>query len=361
MKQFIKIISFLVIVGFQTSCSEDKKQDPRKPKLVKYQQIGWSNNTSNTSYSGIAQKNLVIDLSFKNNGTITKLDVELGQKVKKGALIATLDNVASRLAYEQSLTHQNALKSNLTTAKSALERARTLYEKGSASLSDFEQAKNAFRSASENYESSKRAVSIQQEQINYGYIYAPHDGIISAVHSEINENVAPGQAIATLNAGDTMEIEIGVPESTINTITKGDKTTIKFSAIPDTSFSGTVTEVSPALSAQSATYPVRVTLDDSQESIKSGMAATVTFSESETKTIQRKLVIPAQAVGEDYNGKYVFLIIENDSTMMVKKHPVTIGALTRNGFEIQSGISNGDRVATAGLHTLLDGQKIRLQ
>ena len=361
MKQLLNIVSLLIIIGIQSSCSEDKKQDIRKPKLVKYQQIGWSNNASNTSYSGVAQKNLVIDLSFRNHGTITKFNIQLGQKVKKGALLATLDNVSSRLAYEQALNQQNVSKSNLTTAKSALERARILFEKGSASLSDFEQAKNTFRSANENYESSKRAVSIQQEQIKYGYIYAPHNGIIAAVHSEINENIAPGQSIATLNAGDTMEIEIGVPESNINTIAKGDKTTIRFSAIPDTSFSGTVTEVAPALSSQSATYPVRVTLDDTKDSIKSGMAATVIFRESEIKTLQKKIVIPAQAVGEDYNGKYVFLIVEKDSTMMVKKHPVTIGRLTQNGFEIQSGINNGDRVATAGLHTLLDGQKIRLQ
>lgn len=361
MKHLLNIVSLLVIAGMQFSCSEDKKEDTRKPKLVKYQEIRWSNNTSNTSYSGIAQKNLVIDLSFRNNGTITKFNIQLGQKVKKGTLLATLDNVSSRLAYEQALTQKNATKSNLSTAKSALERARTLLEKGSASLSDFEQAKNAFRSANENYESSKRAVSIQQEQIKYGYIYAPHDGIIAAVHSEINENVVAGQSIATLNAGDVMEIEIGVPESNINLIAKGDKTTIQFSAIPDSSFSGTVTEVAPALSAQSATYPVRVTIDATQESIKSGMAGTVTFCESERTTSQKKLVIPAQAIGEDYNGKYVFLIVENDSTMIVKKHPVTIGTLTRNGFEIKAGINKGDRVAIAGLNTLLDGQKIRLQ
>ncbi|WP_271784766.1 efflux RND transporter periplasmic adaptor subunit [Aquimarina algiphila] len=359
MKQLIKIFSLLVIVGIQSSCSKDKKQEVRKPKLVKYQQIRLSNNTSNTSYSGIAQKNLVIDLSFRNNGSITKFNIQLGQKVKKGELLATLDNVSSRLAYEQAITRQNAAKSNLITTKSALERTRVLYEKGSASLSDFEQAKNAFRSANEDYESSKRSVSIQQDQIKYGHIYAPQDGIIAAVYSEINENVASGQSIATLNAGDTIEIEIGVPESNINAITKGDKTTIRFSAIPDISFSGTVTEVAPALSVQSATYLVHVTLDDSKELIKSGMAATVTFQEA--KTLQKKLVIPAQAVGEDYEGKYVFLIVENDSTMIVKRHPITIGILTRNGFEVKAGIKNGDRVAIAGLQTLLDGQKIRLQ
>ncbi|WP_299255596.1 efflux RND transporter periplasmic adaptor subunit [uncultured Aquimarina sp.] len=361
MKQLIKIFSLLVIVGLQSSCSEDKKQEPRKPKLVKYQQIGLSNNPSNTSYSGIAQKNLVIDLSFRSNGSITKFNIQLGQKVKKGELLATLDNVSSRLTYEQAITRQNASKSNVTTAKSALERARILYEKGSASLSNFEQTKNAFRSAKEDYESSKRAVSIQRDQIKYGHIYAPYDGIIAAVYSEINENVAPGQSIATLNAGDTMEIELGVPESNINNIAKGDKAIIKFSAIPDTSFSGTVTEVAPALSIESATYPVHITLDDITESIKSGMAATVSFSESKTKMLQKKLVIPAQAVGEDYDGKYVFLIVENDSMMIAKKHPVTIGILTRNGFEIKEGIKSGDRVAVAGLQTLLDGQKIRLQ
>ncbi|AFU70387.1 RND-type efflux membrane fusion protein [Psychroflexus torquis ATCC 700755] len=361
MKQFIKIVSLIILICVHISCSEKTAEKQRQPKLVKYQQIGLSITSNNISYSGVSQQNLVIDLSFRTNGTITKLNVKLGQQVKKGELLATLDNVTSRLSYEQALNNKNAAKSSYNTAKSSLDRARTLYEKGSTSLSDFEQAKNAFSTANQNYESSKRAIGIQQEQINYGYIYAPQDGVIAAVLSEINENIATGQSIATLNAGDLMEIKLGIPESNINRIHKNDKVDVVFSAIPNQTFKGFVSEIAPAVSAEASTYPVRITLNESISAIKSGMAASVRFQENNIKAIQKSLIVPPQAVGEDYSGKFVFLIVEKDSTFSIKKQTVSIGKLVQNGFEIHSGINTGDRIAVAGLQTLLDGQKVRLQ
>ncbi|GAA3604533.1 efflux RND transporter periplasmic adaptor subunit [Flavivirga amylovorans] len=329
--------------------------------MVKYKQIGFNNQNANSSYSGITQQELVISLSFRNSGTITKFNIQLGQKVRKGELLATLDNVSARLAYEQAVTQKNAAKSNFNTAKLALERARKLYEKSGASLSDFEQAKNAFQTAKENYEASKRTVAIQQDQINYGYIYAPQDGVIAAVNAEINENIAAGQSVATLNAGKGMEIKVGVPENVINTIKEGDVTDVFLVSLKDQKFTGKVIEVAPALSQESATYTVRVVLENVTDTVKSGMAADVYFRNSEKGKIASMLIVPPQAVGEDYNGNYVFLIQEKDSVLIVKKHPITVGNLMQNGFEVQSGVRKGDRIAVAGLHTLLDGQVIRLK
>ena len=111
-------------------------------------------------------------------------DIKLGQKVKKGQLIAKLDNVQSRLAYEQALTQLNSAESQMNTAKLSLNRIRSLYEKGSSSLSDFESAKNAYRTAQESYQSAQRGVDIQREQVRFGFLYAPSDGVISAVNAE---------------------------------------------------------------------------------------------------------------------------------------------------------------------------------
>ena len=145
-------------------------------------------------------------------------------------------------------------------------------------MSEFESARNAFKTAQQNYESAKREVAIQQEQIRFGYLYAPEDGIIAAISSEINENVAAGQIVATLNAGKDMEISLGIPESTINNITEGDTADVSFTSLPGKTFRAKVTEVAPSVSSTTATYPIRVTLLDSTSDIKSGMAANVTFN-----------------------------------------------------------------------------------
>ncbi|TPN88059.1 efflux RND transporter periplasmic adaptor subunit [Aquimarina algicola] len=343
------------------SCTEEKKKEEVFLRPVKSQEVGYLGNNKIRTFSGFAETDKVIDLSFRNTGIISQFDIKLGQKVSKGQLLAKLDNVQARLSYEQSVAQLNTAESQLNTAKLSLDRVRSLYEKESASLSNFESAKNAFKTAQQNYESAKRGVAIQQDQISFGHLYAPEDGIISAVSSEINENVSPGQPIATLDAGRDMEISLGIPESTINEVKQGDTADVSFTALPGKLFKATITEVAPSISAQTATYPIRITLLDSTKDVKSGMAANVTFNFGNTISSEKVVIVPTSAVGEDHNGRFVLLIVEEGDNAVIKKQTVTTGNLTTEGFEITSGVSAGQRIATAGLQTLLDGQRVKIQ
>ena len=353
-------ICLLILVTF-LSCSEEKKTAEKFIRPVKYETVSYLGGEKIRTFSGTAQTDKIINLSFRNSGIITQYDIKLGRKVKKGELLAKLDNVQSRLSYEQALTDLNSAASQMNTAKLSLNRVRSLYEKGSSSLSDFESAKNAYKTAQESHESAKRGVAIQQEQVRYGYLYAPEDGVIAAVMSEIDENVSAGQAVATLNAGSDMEITLGIPESVINGVTTGMTVDVGFTSLSDKKFKAKVTEVAPAVDSNTSTYPVRVTVTNPTDEIKSGMAANVTFDFGDHKSDNTILVVPAQAVGEDSNGRFVFLVEEEGGKIIVKKQQVTIGNLTGEGFEIQSGLKEGQKIATAGLQTLLDGQEVRLQ
>ncbi len=360
MKNRINIVILAIITVF-VSCSEKIKKEEKFVRPVKYQKVGFLGGEKKRTFSGTAKTDKIIDLSFRNSGIITLFHIKLGQKVTKGELLATLDNVNSRLSYEQSLTQQNSAASQMNTAKLNLNRVRSLYEKGSASLSDFEAAKNSYKTAQESYESAKRGVALQLEQIKFGYIYAPESGVIAAVHSEIDENVTPGQKIATLNAGTAMEISLGLPESVINGVQSNMNVEVNFTSIPNKSFSAKVTEVAPAVDANTATYPVRLIISNPSDEIKSGMAANVTFDFGDRTVNRKQLVVPTHAVGEDSNGRFVFIIENKDNITKVKKQKVVIGNLTVDGFEIKSGLSYGQKIATAGLQTLLDGQEVKLQ
>lgn len=359
MKIVVKIFCTAVVAGLLFSCSGEKKDPKKFIRPVKYQKVGYLGGGKIRTFSGTAQTDKVIHLSFRNTGIITRFDIKLGQKVKKGQLLARLDNVQSRLSYEQAVTQLNSAESQMNTAKLSLNRVRSLYEKGSASLSDFESAKNSYKTARESYQSAKRSVAIQQEQVKYGYLYAPEDGVIAAVDSEIDENVNAGQNIATLNAGSDMEITLGIPESVINTVNQGMVVDVQFPSLPGKNFKARITEVAPAVDANTATYLVRVTVINPSSNIKSGMAANVTFDLGSHKN--NVLVVPVNAVGEDSNGRFVFLIEEEGKAATVKRQQVIIGNLTAEGFEVRSGLSAGQKIATAGLQTLLDGQEVKLQ
>ncbi|WP_299212343.1 efflux RND transporter periplasmic adaptor subunit [uncultured Aquimarina sp.] len=363
----MKSIKHIVLMVFSllmiNACKEKEviKEEVLRP--VEYQVVGSSNAQKVRTFSGIAKAGDEIELSFRSTGIITTLDIKVGQKVTKGDLIAKLDNVQANLAYEQSVSALNSAKSAMNTAKSSLDRIKSLYEKGSNSLSDYESAKNSYQSALDQYESAKRNKSIQQSQISYGYIKAPKTGIIAAKNSQLNENVSAGQVIAILNAGDHTNIEVGLPENVINKVQLGMNPEISFSALGDKKFSGNVIEIAPIVGEGSASYPVKIDITDSTKEIKPGMTANVTFNFGNTQTSSdTALVIPVKAVGEDGEGNFVFLIESEDGTKGVaKKHRVEIGELTTDGFKIKSGLAEGQKIATAGLQTLLDGQKVKLQ
>lgn len=361
MKLYINI--FLITFFILSSCKEKITNEKEVIRPVKYKTIGVSNAQNIRTFSGVAKAGDEIELSFRSNGIITEFNATVGQKVSKGDLIARLDNIQANLAYEQSVSALNAAKSAMNTAKSNLNRIKSLFEKGSNSLSDYEAAKNSYQSALDHYESAKRNKSIQATQINYGIIKAPKDGIIALKNSGLNETISPGKVVAVLNAGKDINVIVGLPENVINKTAIGMETELSFSAISNINFKGNIIEIAPIIDKSSATYPVKIDILNPTASIKPGMATNVTFNFSETEvSTDSSLIVPIKAVGEDNKGNYVFIIESTDNKIgIVKKKTIEIGALTSLGFKVKKGLKKGDKIATAGLQTLLDGQKVRMQ
>ncbi len=344
------------------SCKEEKKQKKEVLRPVRYQVVGGIDVQRTRTFSGVAKAGDEIELSFRSSGVISEVKVSKGQKVKQGDLIAKLDNVEANLAYEQSVSSLNSAQSAMNTSQSELNRVKSLYEKGSKSLSEYEQARNAYQNALAQFESAKRNKGIQATQLSYGIIRAPKDGLIADTDGGVGERVSGGHQFAILNAGEGMKIEIGLPESIVNKVTAGMKADINFTAIENTSFKGTVLEVAPIVDEDAATFTASVGIDTPTEAIKPGMAANVAFSFETDSLKSDAIIIPMKSVGEDKNGNFVFVIESADGkTGTTKKQSITIGELTPNGFEIKSGLSKGQKIATAGLQTLLDGQKVKLQ
>ncbi|MFK7845661.1 MAG: efflux RND transporter periplasmic adaptor subunit [Rhodothermales bacterium] len=348
----------LLLVG----CGGAEPIEEKALRPVVYQEIGFLGGADTRTFSGSAETDKIVSLSFRSSGIITLFNMQLGQSVRKGELLARLDNVQARLAYEQSLSALNSAASQMNTSKLNLDRIRSLYEKGSASLSDFENAKNSFKTAEASHQSAERSVEIQKEQMSYGFIYAPESGTIASVNSEVDENVNAGQSVAVLNVGADMEISLGLPESIINRVSANADVDISFSSLPGKSFAGVIAEVSPSVDPNTATYPIRINITNPSTDIRSGMSANVTFDFSTVSAQENALVVPAKAVGEDGDSRFVFLVEEQPGgKVVVRKQPVQVGTLTLEGFEVVSGLSSGQKVATAGLQTLLNGQEVRLK
>lgn len=357
-----RYIILMLSIAALYACKGKKEVKEEVLRPVTYQVVGNVDAQKVRTLSGVAKAGDEIELSFRTGGVISQVNVKVGQTVKKGALIARLDNVEANLAYEKSVSALSAATSAKNTSETELERIKGLYERQGVSLSDYQAAKDNYENALAQFESAKRNKSIQQTQQSYGYIYAPSDGLIAKTDGGLNETISGGHVFAVLNAGDQINIEVGLPENLINRVKVGMSTDISLSAL-DEKFQGNVIEVSPIVDPNSATYPVKIGITNPESAIKPGMAANVTFNFASNETEDNgALIIPLKAVGEDGNGNFVFLIeSEDDKTGVAKKQTIEVGELTSEGFKVKSGLEEGQKIAVAGLQTLLDGQKVRLQ
>lgn len=346
-------------VAFSCSSTEEAKEEVIRP--VMYEKVVLGGGVQQRTFSGTAISGTETRMSFKVSGNVQSLRVRDGEEVSKNQLLVTLDNSDFQLQYEQadaSVKNADAVEKQ---AKSNYERIRSLYENGSTSLSDFENAKANYESAKANESSAKKARKLAKAQLDYCRLYAPIEGKISALSVEVNENVSAGQTVMVLSAEGDLEVNLGLPESYITNVNVQDGVEVTFSALPGETFQGVVSEVSFSINSQTATYPVVVKLVGDSKSIRPGMAASVTFSINTSKPGQPDLLkVPAQAVGEDEVGNFVFTLEADGEYYAVKRRAVSVGQLTTNGFEIIDGLDEGELIATAGLQTLLEGMKVRL-
>ncbi len=358
------IILAITLITLLAGCSSNTESSKEMLRPVRFIIAGEGDTRQERTFSGFAQVDDDVTLSFRTAGIIIEKRAAKGQSVKKGDLLGKLDNVEAQLAYEKAIAEVDRANSEMHTAETNFNRIRLLYEQGAKPLIEYESAKNTFRSSTSLYETALRNRDIQKTQLSYGIIYAPADGIIMHTDGSVNERIAAGHEFVVLNtSGGRMKVVVNLPESVINSVSLQMPVEITFSALSNQIFSGKISEISPDISAESATYPVDVEIINPTSEIKPGMAAGVSFNLAQNQgSEKRKLVLPIEAVSEDAQSNFVFVIEkETENTGRAVKKQVVIGQLTPFGFEINNGVSAGDMVVTAGLQTLLDGQRVKIQ
>jgi RND family efflux transporter MFP subunit len=284
--------------------------------------------------------------------------VKNGEKVRKGQVLARLDQKDISLSYDKAKASERSAKSQLDHSKSNLDRIKELYQSNSASLADYEKAKNNYSSAQANYDNAVKSMNIQSSQFEYAIIKAPMDGIITQVNADVNEVAQAGNPILIMNSeGDDLEITVGVPESYISKVQEGKPVEVN---INNTSVEGLISEVAFSTGG-SLTYSVVVKLIDPSPDLRPGMPAEVTFAFDGPKTSSEQILVPVKGVGNDADGDFVFVLKKNKKeTYQVQKVRVELGELKTRGFVVNNGLNKGDLVAVAGLRTLYDGMNVKL-
>ncbi|MEM8932939.1 MAG: efflux RND transporter periplasmic adaptor subunit [Acidobacteriota bacterium] len=342
-----------------SGCADEAPPPEPEPRTVRTTVVGGTEETRSRTFSGTSKSSQQSRLSFKVGGTIAEMPIEVGDRLRRGQLVARLDPFQYELEVERSeadLVRSRAAERN---AQATYERTKELYADNNAARGDLDAARANAESAVAQTRAAEKLVELNRLQVSYTELRAATDCSVAAIEVEVNENVGNGNPVATVDCGDTIEVAASIPESLIGDLAEGMAANVRFDALPDAAFSGTLTEIGSAPQGGAA-FPITVSVDGEHPELRAGLAAEVRFDfERQADAV---VLVPMSAVVEGPDATYVYLATGagDGDRATVTRRDVALGELTEGGVEVTSGLTPGDRVITAGMAKIYDGLEVRL-
>ena len=278
-------------------------------------------------------------------GRLIKLYVSEGQSVKKGALLAVIDDAGIQDQLEQ-------MKLQLELAKTTFERTQRLWEQQIGSEMMFLEAQTRYKAA-------QKQVDQMRQQLAKTKIYAPFNGIIDEIPARLGSNLVPGMTpILRIVNLKSMYAEADVPETYLTNIIKGSKATVTIpvvNQIQTTAIQQTGNFITPS----NRTFRVEAALENPDNLIKPNLNARLSVVDY---TNPEAIMVPLRVIRENASGStYVFVLTqpEPDNGYTTEKRIVELGKSKQELIEVLTGLSQGDLIVDEGVSTLVEDQKVK--
>ena len=286
-------------------------------------------------YSANVQAYVVNNVAPQAVGRIKKINVEIGDFVSKGQVLAEMD---------QSNLEQTKLK--LDNDATELARLNQLYQEGGLSQSDYEASELAYNVSKSQYENLLENTVLK----------SPVSGVVTARNYDVGDMYSGSSPIYTVQQITPVKILVGVSESEYSKLKKGDSVQVEAEALPGRTFTGRVNRIYPTIDPTTHTFTAEVVVDNNDRALRPGMYArvTITFSVNTSIVIPDGAVVKMQGAGQ----KSVF-VLNADST--VSSRVITLGRhFGENEYEVLSGLDEGETVISRGHTALKDGDKVKV-
>lgn len=352
-KGFLSVSTAMLLLAFSllVSCGKKAKlQATVEPVQVKETIVGDGtltngNTSANFSYSGTVEEENGSALSFTTGGTIMQLRVNVGDRVHKGQLIASVDPTSIRNNYE--MAHASKMQ-----AEDAYKRMKQLHDKGSLPDIKWVEVQSQLQQATS-------AENIARKNLGDCNLYAPFSGVISEKYAEVGQNAAPGMPVVKLVTTNVLNVVISVPESEMTSIHVRQRARIQVQALGGKQYSGYVEEKGVIADPSSRSYSVKIRVEGVDNALLPGMVSQVSLAKIDATMSGDNgsaIVIPASIVQiADDNSRFVWV----DEGGKAVRRPITIGEYQSNGVTITSGLQRGDRLIVEGQQKVCTGTKVK--
>jgi len=341
---------------------------------------GGSGTSTGITANGYVVARTQASVSSRITGRIDSLPVDVGAVLRKGDLIARLENSDYRAALSQARANVQRSQAALADAIAVrdqlqrdLLRAEQLGARDFVSAQEIERIRAELTSAEARadlqraqIEVDRASQSLAQSSLDFTYIRAPFDGTVLRKDAELGEVVAPAAtgsgltrgAVVTMANLETLEVEVDVNEAYIAQLDSGQPAEIRLDAYPRDAYEGRIRQIVPTADRQRATVEVKVEFVNVDDRVLPEMAARVEFRENQTAgasvASRSRIMVPAEAVRDDA-GQPVVWVVRTDR---VERREVQAGPVSGGQREILSGLTGGERLVTSSNGDLADGARI---
>jgi len=290
------------------------------------------------------RKNVLILPEFQ--GTLEKVFVSEGQEVKKGQLLAEINDSGLNEQYEQMVIQAEFAKENF-------ERTQRLWDNNIGSEMQYLKSKT-------DYEASKKMVDQMKDRLSKTKIYAPFDGEIDEIISNVGSNLIPGvsQILRLVNL-DIIYAESFVSEKYISFIGEGTEAIVQIPLL-NMDYRSSVNQTGNFINPSNRTFRIEVPVENFDNRIKQNLDAKIKIN------IYKKddaIVIPLRIVREDALGKnFVYVMSEDnkEGVYLTSKQFITLGNKSEDKVEVTEGLDLGDIVVLEGAYSVEDSQRVKL-
>ncbi len=307
-------------------------------------------------------------VASKGTGRLVFLGVEEGDRVKKGQVVARLDDSDVKATLERTRQNLSVAEADLNDAKQSLERLRILLERDMVARAEYDVAEARYKRIIAGIAAAKFAVKEAQVAVDNMQIVAPFDGTVLKKNADVGEIVAPlagavssRAAVVTIADMSSLEVEADVSEANITRVVPDQVCEIRLDAYPERRYLGYVSKIVPTADRAKATVLVKIQFKHYDDRVLPEMGAKITFfgpgvdvSEAQAKPF---LALPAAAVATR-NGRQVVFQVRSDRAAEI---PVVLGQRVGSLVEIQKGLKEGDKVIGRIEQTLRDGSKVSIK
>jgi len=330
---------------FLSACGEEPEEREiiRPIRAIRVESAA---NLINQWYPGTARATQETDLSFEVAGRLIQRPVFVGDRVESGTILAKLDP----RDFENDVAFAGAERDR---AKAHFERIEKAAATGAVAQQELTDAEARLNMASAQYRISAKA-------LEDSVIIAPFDGTVSRTFRENFDNVREKEPVIRLVDTSRVEFVVNLPESVLPFIDDAVNIRVRFDTFPDVEIPAQIKEVATEPSQTTRTFAIALIMDQPDNvTIVPGMAGRATADASE-ELREDRLIVPVTALLSPKAGDATYVWVIDESTGVVSRRQVETGPLADTGQQIMGGLEAGEIIATAGVHFLVEGQRVRI-